>query len=228
MTSLEGELRGLAPFVELPPERDLAPSVRARLGAQRPRPGRLVLALALIVAAIAVAFAVPPARSAILRWLGLGNASVEFVDTLPTVPTRRPLDIGPRTSLATARESVPYRVLTSKLLGTPKEVHIRGDQVGFVYDAHKLIVTQSQGTFFSKQVGPETHVQQFELNGQPALWISGAKHFFGYVAHDGQSSQPVELFLVGKALIWEHGSLTLRLEGKLSRAEAVRIARSFK
>jgi hypothetical protein len=32
---------------------------------------------------------------------------------------------------------------------------------------------------------------------------------------------------VGNALIWTRGDLTLRLEGKLSRAEALRVARSF-
>jgi hypothetical protein len=35
------------------------------------------------------------------------------------------------------------------------------------------------------------------------------------------------LYLVGNALIWMRDGLTLRLEGKLSRAEAMRIARSF-
>ena len=227
MTNLDAELRGLAPFVELPPERDLAPSVRARIGGRRPRPLRLVLALALVVAAVAVAFAVPPARSAILRWLGLGNARIEFVDKLPDVRTRRPLDLGSRTSLADARRRVPYHVLTSTLLGAPKEVHLLGDQVSFVYGHHKLVVLQSEGTFFTKEVGPETHVERFHLNGEEAIWFSGARHFFGYVDTNGQA-RAAELYLVGNALIWQRGSLTLRLEGKLSRAEAVRIARSFR
>ena len=161
MTNLEHELRGLAPFVELPPERDLAPAVRARIGARRPHPGRLVLALAVVVLAVAVAFAVPPARSAILRWLGLGNARIEFVDRLPDVRTRRPLDIGVQTSLRVARVGVPYHVLTSKLLGSPDEVHLLGDQVGFVYGEHKLVVLQSRGTFFTKQVGPERTSRSF-------------------------------------------------------------------
>jgi hypothetical protein len=227
MTNLEVDLRGLAPFVELPPERDLAPAVRARIGARRPHPGRLVLALALVVAALAVAFAVPPARSAILRWLGLGNARIEFVDRLPDVRTRRPLDLGARTSLATARKSVPYHVLTSKLLGKPEEVRVRFDQVAFVYDDHKLVLLQSEGTFFTKEVGPGTHVDRFRLNGEEALWVSGARHFFGYIDTNGQS-RPAELYLAGNALIWQRNELTLRLEGKLSRAEAVRIARSFR
>jgi hypothetical protein len=226
MTDLELELRGLAPSVEFPPERDLAPSVRARIGAARPRPGRLVLALALVVVAVAVAFAVPPARSAILRWLGLGNARIEFVDRLPDVQTRRPLDLGYRTSLAAARKRVAYHVLTSSLLGTPQEVHVRGDQIAYVYGDNKLVVLQSRGTFFTKQVGPGTSVDRILVNGEEALWVSGARHFFGYIATNGES-RPAELYLAGNALIWQRNELTLRLEGKVSRAEAVRIARSF-
>jgi hypothetical protein len=226
MTNLELELRGLAPFVELPPERDLAPAVRARIGARRPGPRRLVLALALVVLAIAVAFAVPPARSAILRWLGLGNARIEFVEKLPNAPVRGSLDLGRKTSLGEARDRVPYRVLTSKLLGNPKEVHLRGDQVAFVY-GRKLIVQQTRGTFFVKQVEPGTHVDQLSLNGAPAVWITGTPHFFGYGGTDGQA-RPMSFYLAGNALIWQHGDLTLRLEGKLTRAEAVRVARSFR
>jgi hypothetical protein len=226
VTNLDVELRGLAPFVQLPPERDLAPAVRARIGARRPRPGRLVLALALGVLAIAVAFAVPPARSAILRWLGLGNARIEFVEQLPNAPVRGSLDLGPETSLAEARERVPYRVLTSKLLDSPKEVHVRGDQVAFVY-GRKLVVQQSRGTFFVKEVGPGTNVDQFWLGGARAVWISGTPHFLGYLGTNGQS-RPMSFYLAGNALIWQRGELTLRLEGKLTRGEAVRLARSFR
>lgn len=225
MTNLDHELRGLAPFVELPPERDLAPTVRARIGARRPRPGRLVLALALIVVVVAVAFAVPPARSAILRWFGLGNARIEFVDKLPNAPMRGTLDLGRRMSLAEARDRVPYHVLTSSLLREPKEVHLRGDQVAFVY-GRKLVVQQSRGTFFVKQVEPGTHLDRFWLNGAQAVWVTGTPHAFGYSGTNGQA-RPMSFYLAGNALIWQHGELTLRLEGKLTRAEAVRIARSF-
>jgi hypothetical protein len=227
VTNLELELRGLAAYVELPPERDLAPAVTARVRARRPRPGRLAIALALVVLAVAVAFAVPPARSAILRWLGFGTARIELVDRLPKARTRRPLDLGARVSLSEARAGVTYHVLTSRLVGAPNEVHLLRDQVAFVYADHKLVVLQSEGTFFTKQVGPGTHLDRFSLNGAEALWISGARHFFGYIEKNGQA-QSAELYLVGNALIWQRGSLTLRLEGKLSRAEAVRIARSFR
>jgi len=222
----ERELRALAAYVELPPERDLVPAVSARLGARRPRPGRLVIALALVVLAIAIAFAVPPARGEILRWLGLGNARIELIDKLPNVTPRRPLDLGAQTSLADARKLVEYDVVTSKLLGTPREVHLLGDQIGFVYGNRKLVVTQSRGTFFTKEVGPGTHVERLSVDGLPAYWVSGAPHFFGYVAANGRP-HPIELYLARNALIWQRGDVTLRLEGELSRADALRIARSF-
>jgi hypothetical protein len=73
-----------------------------------------VIALALVVVAVAIAFAVPPARSEILRWLGIGNARIEFVDHLPDVHPRRQVDLGPRTSLDDARQFVSYHVLTPR------------------------------------------------------------------------------------------------------------------
>jgi hypothetical protein len=223
----ERELRDLGAYVELPPERDLAHAVRERIGTRRPRPGKLVVVPALVVLAVALAFAVPPARSEILRWLGLGNARIEFVDRLPHVEPQRPLDLGERLSLDDARERVAYHVVTSNLLGAPREVHLLGDQIAFVYGDRKLVVTQSHGVFFTKEVGPGTHVQELVLNGYPAYWVSGEPHFLGYVGRNG-NPRPVELYLAGNALIWQRGELTLRLEGKLTRAEAVKIARSFR
>ena len=99
------------------------------------------------------------------------------------------------------------------------EVHLLGDQVGFVYGNRKLVVTQSRGTFFTKEVGPGTHVERLSVNGLPAYWISGAPHFFGVRRRERQP-HPIELYLARNALIWQRGDVTLRLEGELSRAEA--------
>ena len=69
MTELERDLRALAAYVDLPGERDLWPGIEARL-AHRPARRRLrAAAIAIVAAAVAIgiAFAVPPARSAILR-----------------------------------------------------------------------------------------------------------------------------------------------------------------
>jgi hypothetical protein len=228
MTSFEQDLRELGRSLDWPPERDLVPGVRKRIAAERPSSRRrpLVIALALVVVAVAVAFAVPPARSEILRWLGIGNARIEFVDRLPDVHPRRQVDLGPRTSLDDARQFVSYHVLTSSLLGTPSEVHVRGDQVAFVYP-HKLVVMQTQGTLFMKEVGSRTHVHQFELDGGSAIWITGAPHFFAYVGASG-APRPINLYLAGNTLLWQRGDLTIRIEGKLTRAQALAVARSLR
>src|SRR6185436_7257097 len=114
------------------------------------------------------------------------------------------------------------------LLGSPNEVHLLGDQVAFVYGKHKLIVMQSEGTFFTKQVGSGTRVDHTQVNGSDALWITGAEHFFGYVEVPGQDARFAPVYLAGNVLVWESDRLTLRLEGKVSKAQALRIARSFR
>src|SRR5262245_37776030 len=104
MAELERDLRGLAAYVDFPAERDLAPAVRAHLtGApRRSRRRWLLVALAAVVVAIGIAFAVPPARSAILDFLGFEGVKIVRVDKLPPVGTA-PLARGTRVSLAEAR-----------------------------------------------------------------------------------------------------------------------------
>ena len=83
----EHELRALAAFVDLPDERELAPAVRARLSGRPQRRRVALVVVAAVLVAVAVAFAVPPARSAILRFFHLQGASIEYVDRLPDVRT---------------------------------------------------------------------------------------------------------------------------------------------
>ena len=85
----EHELRALAAYVDLPEERDLAPAVRARLRGRPARRGWLVVALAAALVAVAAAFAVPPARSAILRFFHLQGATIELVDDCRRCTRRR-------------------------------------------------------------------------------------------------------------------------------------------
>ena len=81
MTELERALVALGRELDFPPTPDLAAGVRERLGRRRRwRPALVVLAVAAV--AIGIAFAVPPARSAILRFLHLGTATIVRVETL--------------------------------------------------------------------------------------------------------------------------------------------------
>src|SRR6266576_7299802 len=87
MTELERALVALGGELEFPPTPDLVGTVRERLHRRR-RLRPLVFAVALGALAIGVAMAVPPARSAILRFFHIGSATVERVETLPAAQER--------------------------------------------------------------------------------------------------------------------------------------------
>src|SRR5690348_17580359 len=67
-----------------------------------------IAAAAVALTALAVAFAVPQSRAAILRLFDIGGAHVQVVDTLPSAK-ERPLDagLGDPVSLARARHVFP-------------------------------------------------------------------------------------------------------------------------
>ena len=232
--NLETELRALP--IEWPAQEDLVPALRARLAANRPPPyrRRLVLAVALMIVAIGIAFAVPPARSSLLRWLGLEGVTIEYIDRLPSVPGHRTLPLGPPVTLAEAKRDVPWRILTSSLLGKPNEVRLLDGQLAFVYrhgNGVKLLVTQAEGfgsdRFIDKLIQSGTQVDTVSVNGKLGYFLFGDAHFFLYQTPNGQID-PHQLYLAHDTLIWESGPLTLRLEGKLSREQALEIARSFR
>jgi hypothetical protein len=58
------------------------------------------------------------------------------------------------------------------------------------------------------------------------VWFDGAEHVLLY--QDG--GEPVEetMRLVERALVWQRGPLTLRLEGDISKEDALEIARSVR
>src|SRR5256885_6254237 len=92
MTELERALVALGRDVEFPATPDVWAGVGERLHRRRwLRP--VVFAVALGVLTIGVALAVPPARSAILRFFHIGSATVERVETLPPAQ-QRPLVAG--------------------------------------------------------------------------------------------------------------------------------------
>ena len=79
MNELEQRLHALGQELEYPPEPDVAPAVLAQLD-RRPFPWRAVaIAVAVLAVALGAAFAVPQARTTILRWFHLRGVTVERV-----------------------------------------------------------------------------------------------------------------------------------------------------
>jgi hypothetical protein len=226
----ERELRALAAYVDLPAERDLAPSVRARLGRAPNRRLAVVLVLVALALAVAVAFAVPPARSAILRFLHLRGVRIELTDRLPEIRTTAPLDLGVPVSLRDSARRAGFTPLTSSLLGRPDRVTWDGEMLWFTYGNVRLLVSQFRGTarldLVKKVVEPGTRITPVTVAGQPGYLLSGARHFLYVAPTDLIRDERVRL--ARDVLLWQHGTLTLRLEGDLTLVRALRIARSFR
>jgi len=225
---IEQELRALAASIDLPAERDLAPAVRARVRG-RPRRRAAAALVAAVLLAVAVAFAVPPARSAILRLFHLSGVRIEYVDRLPDVRTA-PLDLGVPIGLADAERTAGFRPLASGLLGRPDAVTWDGGFLWYRYGRTRLLVSQFRGRerleLVKKVVEPRTLITPVTVRGEPGYFISGGTHFL-YVAPGGVVKEEA-VRLYRQVLLWQHGPLTLRLEGDVTLAQALRIARSFR
>src|SRR3954467_14162723 len=149
---IDRELQALAGFVDLGAEHDLAPAVRARLrGRPSPRPG-LVVGVAAALLAVAVAFAVSPARSSLLRFLHLQGASIHFVERLPAVHAPHPLDLGIAVTAAEAEQKVGFRPLTSPLLGRPDAVTWDGEMVWYRFGRTRVLVSQFRGSQIGRYI----------------------------------------------------------------------------
>jgi hypothetical protein len=260
MRDLERELRELE--VAWPPTPDLAAAVEARL-ASAPRPRRAApwarwraaapwarlwatmpawqLAVAVAAALIVVVMAVPPARSAILEWLGFASVRIERAE-----PSRfgAGLDLGEPVTLDEARRRAGFELVVPEAVGEPDAVYlapdpVAGTRVDFVYRPRPglprsgttgvgLLVTQfsaAAGVVIEKTAGEGTTVERLAVGDDPAFFLSGARHGFAYASTRDTGFEPPRL--AGNTLLVDRADgVLLRLEGELSRAEAVRLAAS--
>jgi hypothetical protein len=225
MPELDVALREVGRHVEWPATPDLASAIRVRL--ERPRVWRrpVAVALAVLVVAIGAVLAVPPARTAILDWLGLRGVSIVRVDELPPTPAIERLDLGRQVTLEEARSTAPWMLVPDD---EPDSVYIRPGNVSLLWgtpDRVRLLLTEFRGqAFIEKLIGPGTRVERVTVDGKPGAWLD-QPHVVIFKDPRGIVRQN-EGRLAGKTLLWQHGKVTLRLEGDLSKEEALRIART--
>jgi hypothetical protein len=237
MNELELQLRELGRELDLPAGPDLAPAVLVRLEG-RPFPWRraAVLALAVLAVAIAAAFAVPQARTTILHWFHIGGATIERVETLPPAVERSQAGgLGRPMSLREAERAVGFHLLLPpyKCCG-PGRVYVLGDSMATVIlrigKNHRALLSEfpSFGEITLKKLTiGETRLEWVELGGRAAAWIHGGTHALKYF--DKRLGVREKAVLIhGNVLIWVQGRLTLRLEGRLTKAEALFWARQIK
>jgi hypothetical protein len=94
-----------------------------------------------------------------------------------------------------------------------------------------MLITEFRGdqpaAFIEKTLGPGTTAEQLTLRGEPAVWISGQPHVVVFRDADGTIREDT-LRLAGNTLLWRRGGVLLRIEAHLSKAGALRIARSMR
>jgi hypothetical protein len=73
------------------------------------------------------------------------------------------------------------------------------------------------GPIIQQYLTLETGLQRVEVGGHQGIWIAG-KHAVQFTF-----GQPE---LAGNVLLWEQSGVTLRLDGRIDLASALRIARS--
>jgi hypothetical protein len=230
MTELELQLRALADEIALPAAPELAPAVRNRIRRRR-LPRRLLIALVAAAAALGIAFAVPPARSALLRFFHLEGVTVVRVDTLPAQRARAlGRSLGSPVPLAVAERRLGFRFVLPPG-AEPAQVRVLGTLGTALLerDRRPLLLSEFRGDVFDlmkKVAGPESVVEQVEVGGSPGIWVAGTSHFL-YLSPSGALSE-VPITVHGNVLLWQHDGLTLRLQGQLDRRGAIRVAESVK
>jgi hypothetical protein len=216
--NLEHELRGLQ--IEFPAEPDLRSTVLARLE-HRPRRRTWLVAGLAMLAACGALLAIPQTRAAILRVLEIGGVRIERTERQPT-GTRTALVTGGSVTLEQARRAVRFTLaLPPQYERINLNRGVPGGMVSFLSDGHVLSEWQGE-QIFQKSVGPETRIQQVQIDFAPGVWITGAPHELTYTDRTGQPRHQTRR-LAGNVLIWHRSGVTYRLEGAKSLEEALRL-----
>jgi hypothetical protein len=258
MTSPEEALEALRRNGDWPDTPDVVPRVvdviRAERSAQsaprrqrtrRPATARLRLVGTALATLLIATAALPPARSAVLRWLGIKGAPVHRVTTLPPARTSAPLHLGEPVSLGTAQRAVTFRIRRPATLGAPDRVLLakRGPThaVTLVYRPTPqlpalpgqpgigLLLTEFIGRstpFIDKMTLQASRVLRTDINGQRGYWLENPHVVIAQYGSGNITPEPRRR-VAGHVLLWESRPLSLRLESRLSRGASTALARDL-
>lgn len=253
MPDLEERLLALGRDLAYPTTPGLAASVGARLS--RPALRRfdsryLAIAAAILIVTIGGLLAFPATRDAIAGFFGLRGVLIERVPSL-TTPTASPagslaqrLALGRQVSFGEAQAALPYAIAYPQSLGLPDAVFLlqpaERQGVALVWspgaDLPRTTETgvgalliefpgKVQPDFFLKMLGPDATLESVRVNGTAGYWISGRPHGFFFLDPAG-APQEDTFRLAGNTLIWDQGSLTIRIESALDKNRTLELARS--
>jgi hypothetical protein len=226
MAELERALVALGGELEFPATPDLWPGVGGRLQRRRwVRP--LVFAVAVGALAVGVALAVPPARSAILKFFHIGSATVERVETLPPARQRPPTaGLGPALVREDAEMAAGFGIRLPQGVA-PTQFYAQPGMISTLihFDGKRVLLSELRGDqmgLFKKFAGDTTRVEPVEL-GEFGLWLEGGAHVLMW-QHNFGPLHRVETRLAGNVLLWLMSGTTYRLEGDLDKSQMLKLA----
>ena len=175
----------------------------------------------------------------VLLWLLAGVLALP-ASAAPTAKLRVegvPVAGKPFTATVTARRNgkpasgLRLRVLPESRLGAPSAVYVRHGMVTSVYgspERPRLLVSQWRGARygFLKVLPHGTAAEPVSLGFGVGFWVPEA-HAFHYNGSDGGMYEE-RFYLSAPALVWAERVSMFRLEGEVSRAEALELARSLR
>jgi hypothetical protein len=251
---LERSLRDLGERLSWPDTPDLAPAVAAEVRGTAPvvaMPRRRARRAAVLAAAAALVvgglLAVSPGlRAAVLRLFGLPGVRIEVQETPVSPPpsaSRPGLSFGREVSLDQAAREAPFDILRPAVLGDPDRVYLLGFGDGQVvtlgYGERPGLPPETGGisVLLSElrarpddelitKTAMEAQVTRVVVNGERGYWVEGPHPLLLRTESGEVVEDPARL--ATSTLLWTRGDLTIRLEGDLSLAQALQVARSVR
>jgi hypothetical protein len=205
---------------------------------------------AAVLAVLAAAIAYSPSRDALAGWLNL-HAIIERIQQVPSPSPQPPgplgtrLGLGSSTTLRKAEESLAWKVAVPSSLGTPDQVYLQEPpasppqgEVTLVYSARPgipvasqtgvaILITEARGAvdtnLFGKMLGQSATLDEVDISGHQGYWITGQPNVFFFIDANGVMRNET-MRLAANTLIFDDNGTIVRIEGNLTKAQAVGIA----
>ena len=257
MPDLERQLTGLAGAIDWPPtpRLNVVLPIYGEVTGLAGRRGwrRWPYALAAGVLIVATLLAYTPTRDVIAGWLNLHTTIHQ--EQHPPTPSPRPpgqlgssLGLGTAVTLEEAQGQVSWKIAVPSALGQPDAVYLKQPpsgpsqgEVTLVYSARPgfntsgttgvgMLITEVTGEpnsqFFGKIIGNGTTMEQVTVNGHPGYWITGKPHDFFFIDADGNTRDET-LRLATNTLLIDDNGIVIRIEGDMTKAQALELAASL-
>ncbi|TME05526.1 MAG: hypothetical protein E6I71_03560 [Chloroflexi bacterium] len=257
MPELEQQLTSLARAIDWPPTPRLSVvlPIYGEVAGVAGRRGwrRWPYALAAGVLIVATLLAYTPTRDVIAGWLNL-HTTIHREQHPPTPSPRPPGQLGSNLGLGTAvtlneaQSQVSWKIAVPSALGRPDAVYLKQPpngpsqgEVTLVYGQSPgikvsgqtgvaALVTEARGqineNYFQKTLGPDSTLERVSVGGHIGYWIAGHPHDFVFTDANG-NFQDDALRLATNTLIFDHDGTIVRIEGDMTKAQALQIAGSI-